>query len=193
MDEEEVDDSGTLVNDAQVNPQEEKVVKKAARGTTKNFKTIASAIFQKVQPTSPTLTRTNFYTFLENKQRDYYDLNFSADEVYDEMERLYSLEAGRILQEVMPSMQEEEPPIASQKNKRGKRRLSTDGNVLDRTEVEDEEEDGDIHTDGGLPKRITENEVPITQASGQQSLTSMWGTPPSTSQETNMQQNGGEQ
>jgi hypothetical protein len=82
--------------------------KVAKKGTTKNFDSIRSQIIHKIRKVKPDTKAADCKQFIEDKQTTYYDLKYTADEVYEEMERLLGLEGGEILQEIMPSTHDTE-------------------------------------------------------------------------------------
>ena len=112
--------------------------------------------------------------------------------MYEEMERLLTLEGGDILLEIMPDIHEE--ANSQKRSKREcKRRRSTDSTTDSRSRQAEE-----VDIPSGDEEILSETEEhsdvpdPPAAALGQLSLLNMWERTPPTSQEPNKKHNGGE-
>ena len=169
------------------------VPKMAKKGTTKNFDAIRTEIIKKFRQVKPEAKTADCKQFIEDKQKTFYDLQYTADDVYEEMERLLSLEGGQILQEIMPGTHDPEEQTPR------KRSRPNDNRGRDAVMVGDEggEEDLDLasdeeagHTKDPLGMEAQNGADPPTKETVQQCLTTMWVKTPPTSQETNNTHNG---
>ena len=174
-------------------PPAEESKKTAARGTVKNFKTITTAIVDKIMHAETKFSRGVCRDRVEDIQRNYYDLNYNSEQVFEEMERLAGQEVSDIILEIMSPMEDTPTP---------QKRKCPDGRPqhAERENPEVVEDSGeemggddslnpseDHHSRAKRPNSVAD------PATGQQSLTSMWGLQTTTSQKTNEVQDGEEQ
>jgi hypothetical protein len=167
--------------------------KMAKKGTTKNFDSIRSQIIHKIRKVKSDTKAADCKQYIEDKQTMYYDLKYTADQVYEEMERLLGLEGGEILQEIMPSTHDAEDQTPRKRsrpniNKVRDAEMAGDEGEEEDIDLESNEEAG--HTNDPLDREAQNGADPPAKETVQQSLTNFWVKTPPTSQETNNTHNG---
>ena len=169
--------------------------KKGKKGTTKQFSAINTDIIKKIRLANSEVKQAECSRYLEDKKLSFYELKYTAEQVYEEMERLLTLEGDDILREIMPDIQEEANSQKRSKREGSKRRRSTDATANSRPRQlqaedakfpsEDEELLSETEEHSGVPD-------PPAASLSQLSLHTMWDKTPPTSQEPNKKHNGGE-
>ena len=167
--------------------------KKGKKGTTKQFSAIKTDIIKKIRLANSEVKQADCSRYLEDKKLSFYELKYTAEQVYEEMERLLTLEGDDILREIMPDIQEEANSQKRSKREGSKRRRSTDATANSRPRQaedvkipsEDEELLSETEEHNGVPD-------PPAAALSQLRLINMWEQTPPTSQEPNKKHNGGE-
>jgi hypothetical protein len=167
--------------------------KVAKKGTTKKLNSIRLQIVQKIRNAKPDTKAADCNQYIEDQQTKYYSLKYTAEQVYEEMERLLDLEVENILLEIMPSTQDDEDQTP-------RKRSRTNTNKDQDAEMagdEGEEEDLDLVSNGeagrtndSLDREAQNGADPPATEIVQQRLTNFWNKTPPTSQETNNEHNG---
>ena len=156
------------------------------RGTVANFTAIQTALVDKIQASGSSLKKEFCKLLVENKRQSYYELNYNAEQVYEEMERLIAMDAQDIIKEILPKEDIAGPAKKPQRAVSRKRASSTEATRLSDNEMEEVDE----HDANNPAPKQPKNSVGLTD--GQRSLSSMWESQP-TSQKTNKHQDGKEQ
>jgi hypothetical protein len=193
--EEEKDDSPADSATPKVDHKDDQnpVSKKVKKGTTKNFAAIRSEIIKKIRQDKPEAKTSDCKQFIEDKQTTYYVLKYTADEVYEEMERLLGLEGGEILQEIMPGTHDTEDQTPRKRLRPNNNRdrdaeMARDEGGEEDLDLASDEEAG--HTKDPLDMEAQNGADPPAKETVQQSLTNLWVKTTPTSQKTNNTHNG---
>lgn len=202
--EEEEEEAGKAVTEAAEpvipvnNSKEEKAAPKPVKkkGTTKEFQTIKQDIFKEVQRVQPAAKRTGWYHQLEEKMKTYYDLKYTASQVYEEMEKLLAQGGEQIILEFSPGSDDGA-------KRQSKRRKSTVVRKVADTSVDEEQEDVDIMSEEEAAvvcdslSEIEDSHMDVADTPakqlGQLSLHQSFLNSTTTSQNKNNKQNGAEQ
>ena len=189
------EEQSTVKVTPRVNNEETKTQKKKAarKGTSKQFSAIRTEICKKIRTDHSEISDTICRQYLENKEHLFYDLRYTAAEVFEELEALLKLEAEQILAEITPDTQEYDDATPRKKSKRESEGVRAAVGAARAEEVEDADMGTDV--EAGHYEDLSETETqngadPPATVNGQQNLITMWGSPPPTSKETNHKQDG---
>ena len=157
------------------------------KGTVKEVNAISRAIYNKVLAVQPDAKWTIWSQHLEDKRKTYYDLNFTAAHVYEEMENLLALEGEQIIQEFSTDSGDE----ASHQKKRRCRRSAAAEHEND--DIPSEAEATEVDDSRHETEDTEMVDTPVKQL-GQLSLQQSFLNSTMTSQNNNKnKQNGAEQ